>query len=68
VVEHPSEGMIRQMQLPSVWSGSVPESFRPAPRLGEHSGEVLGEAGLSPDEIAALAASGATHLADTEST
>jgi crotonobetainyl-CoA:carnitine CoA-transferase CaiB-like acyl-CoA transferase len=67
VVEHPSEGQIRQMQLPSVWSGSVPNPDRPAPRLGEHSAEVLGEAGLSATEIAALAATGATHLAETES-
>jgi crotonobetainyl-CoA:carnitine CoA-transferase CaiB-like acyl-CoA transferase len=32
---------------------------RPAPSLGEHGEEVLREAGLSPDEIAALRAAGA---------
>jgi len=31
---------------------------RPAPRLGEHSGAVLAEAGFSPGEIAALRAAG----------
>jgi crotonobetainyl-CoA:carnitine CoA-transferase CaiB-like acyl-CoA transferase len=30
-----------------------------APALGQHSDEVLAEAGLSPDEIAALHKSGA---------
>ncbi|MFO1538299.1 MAG: CoA transferase, partial [Actinomycetota bacterium] len=33
---------------------------RGAPRLGEHTDEVLAEIGLGPDEIAALHASGAT--------
>ncbi|CAN5778705.1 CoA transferase [soil metagenome] len=32
---------------------------RPAPALGEHSDEILGEAGLSTDEIASLRSSGA---------
>ena len=31
---------------------------RQPPRVGEHNGEVLGQAGFSPAEIAALVASG----------
>ncbi len=33
----------------------------PAPALGQHSDEVLGEAGLSGDDIARLRASGAVR-------
>jgi crotonobetainyl-CoA:carnitine CoA-transferase CaiB-like acyl-CoA transferase len=59
-VEHPSEGAIRTMRVPSRWSESAPEEMRPAPRLGEHSAEVLREAGYSDAAIEALAAAGVT--------
>src|ERR1700675_3745114 len=42
---HPSEGKLRSMAVPSQWSASPPAVSRPAPRLGEHSIEVLREAG-----------------------
>jgi len=51
VREHPSEGKIRTLAVPSEWSESQPEYRRHAPRLGEHTREVLTEAGLSPDQI-----------------
>jgi len=54
VVEHPTEGRIREMAIPSRWSGSEFQVARPAPRLGEHSREVLREAGLTDDEIDGL--------------
>jgi len=57
--EHPTEGTIRSMRMPMSWSDSTPEPARPAPRLGEHSAEVLAEAGYSGAEIAALIAQGA---------
>ncbi|MDQ4006217.1 MAG: CoA transferase [Actinomycetota bacterium] len=38
--------------------GADPTARRPAPALGEHTDEVLGEAGLSADEIDRLRASG----------
>ncbi|HEX6321534.1 MAG TPA: CoA transferase [Burkholderiales bacterium] len=58
-VEHPSEGRIRSMAVPSEWSESPPEYRRHAPRLGEHTREVLGEAGYAASDIDALIASGA---------
>jgi crotonobetainyl-CoA:carnitine CoA-transferase CaiB-like acyl-CoA transferase len=58
-VDHPSEGRIRSMAVPSEWSESAPEYRRHAPRLGEHTRELLGEAGLSAAEIEALIRSGA---------
>ncbi|QYY28393.1 MULTISPECIES: CaiB/BaiF CoA transferase family protein [Cupriavidus] len=63
VVDHPTEGAIRSMAIPSVWSKSSPQVSRQAPRLGEHSAEVLAEAGYSAAEIRKLAESGATVLA-----
>ena len=50
-VEHPSEGRIKSMAVPSEWSESVPEYRRHAPRLGEHTREVLREAGLPEEKI-----------------
>lgn len=44
MMEHPSEGLIRGMRIPSRWSVSQPGMSRPAPRLGEHGDEILSEA------------------------
>ncbi|MGE8129640.1 CaiB/BaiF CoA transferase family protein [Methylobacterium sp. NPDC080182] len=52
--EHPSEGRYRTMRRPVSFSGSRFAIHRHAPRLGEHTAEVLAEAGLEPAEIAAL--------------
>ncbi len=60
-VEHPSEGTIRSMRMPMTWSDSTPEPMRHAPRLGEHSVEVLQEAGFAAAEIDALVAAGAVQ-------
>jgi crotonobetainyl-CoA:carnitine CoA-transferase CaiB-like acyl-CoA transferase len=57
---HPSEGEILYTDLPVRFSDGPTSSERLQPRLGEHSFEVLREAGLSENEIKALAASGAT--------
>jgi len=54
-VEHPSEGKIKVLAVPSEWSESAPEYRRHTPRLGEHTREVLREAGLSEAEIDRLA-------------
>jgi len=53
-VEHPSEGRIKVLAVPSEWSDSAPEYRRHAPRLGEHTREVLAQAGLPEDKIAEL--------------
>jgi crotonobetainyl-CoA:carnitine CoA-transferase CaiB-like acyl-CoA transferase len=63
MVEHPSEGRIRMLAVPSEWSESKPEYRRHAPRLGEHTREVLGEAGLSSSQIEKLIESGAAKQA-----
>jgi crotonobetainyl-CoA:carnitine CoA-transferase CaiB-like acyl-CoA transferase len=57
-VEHPTEGRIRTMAVPSEWSDSPPEYRRHAPRLGEHTREVLREAGIPDEKIERLIALG----------
>jgi crotonobetainyl-CoA:carnitine CoA-transferase CaiB-like acyl-CoA transferase len=44
------------MREPSTWSHTVPPSVRFAPRLGQHTREILAEAGYTPSEIDALLA------------
>ena len=56
--EHPSEGTMVETGLPSTWSATPLSIRRPAPRLGEHTREVLGEAGLPVAEIDVLVAAG----------
>jgi crotonobetainyl-CoA:carnitine CoA-transferase CaiB-like acyl-CoA transferase len=56
---HPSEGEILYTELPVRFGGESLTSERLQPRLGEHSFEVLREAGFSESEIKALAACGA---------
>jgi crotonobetainyl-CoA:carnitine CoA-transferase CaiB-like acyl-CoA transferase len=57
---HPSEGEILYTDLPVRFSAGATSSPRLQPRLGEHSFEVLREAGFSESEIGALAGAGAT--------
>ncbi len=63
--EHPSEGMLNTVNVPATWSRSQPSPGRPAPRLGEHSAEVLREAGFTQEAIEQLIACGATQDAGT---
>jgi crotonobetainyl-CoA:carnitine CoA-transferase CaiB-like acyl-CoA transferase len=60
---HPSEARLMAPRTPTHWSLSQPGAPRPAPGLGEHSAEVLREAGYSNAEIADLARLGVTLLA-----
>jgi crotonobetainyl-CoA:carnitine CoA-transferase CaiB-like acyl-CoA transferase len=64
VVDHPTEGPIRNMKVAATWSDTPAEPTRLAPRLGEHGSEILREAGFSADEIAAMVRDGVTRIAD----
>ena len=59
-IEHPTEGALRTPDVAATYQ-RTPGSIRlPQPRLGEHSVEILREAGLTQAEIDAMLASGAT--------
>ena len=63
-VDHPTEGTLRLPGIPAAY-GKTPGAIRRLPpRLGEHSVEILREAGLGAGDIAALLASGAVRGAD----
>ena len=59
-VDHPTEGTIINMDLPNKLSRGVRGDFSPAPKIGQHSVEVLREAGLSEDAIQSMVAEGVT--------
>ena len=65
-VEHPSEGSIRSIGVPVTFSESPSTPGRPAPRLGEHSLEVLREAGYTAEQVARLVDEGVTAPAAPE--
>ena len=66
MTEHPTEGRLRLMATPSAWSRTPPGALRAAPRLGEHSVEILHEAGYADAEIEAMIASGVTRTPMTD--
>jgi alpha-methylacyl-CoA racemase len=65
-VEQPELGAVRLLGAPLKLSRTPADPTRAAPALGEHTREVLGEAGIPDDEIEALLGSGAAAVASAE--
>ncbi len=61
-VDQPGYGRARMLAFPARASATPAAIRRPAPRLGEHTAEVLGELGLARDAIERLAAQGVVAL------
>lgn len=61
--EHPDEGHIRMSSLPMNFSETPASIRRLAPRLGEHSVEILREVGLQEELIQQMLAAGETREA-----
>ena len=57
--DHPVAGRVKTIGLPVKFSGTPGAVTRPAPLLGEHTREVLAEAGLDGSKIEELIKSGA---------
>jgi len=58
-MEQPELGAVRQLGVPVKMSRTPGDPTRPAPAFGEHTDEVLSEAGYSAEEIVALKEAGA---------
>jgi formyl-CoA transferase len=63
--EQPGAGMVQGLGMPVKLSRTPGRVRRGGPALGEHTEEVLREAGLSDAEIADLLAAGAVAVAAT---
>jgi formyl-CoA transferase len=53
-VDHPTAGKTRVLGFPPKLSGTPGIVYRPAPTLGQHTDEVIGELGKNDEEIRAL--------------
>ena len=61
-IEQPGHGRLRMLDFPFTASATPPRIARPAPLLGQHTREVLGELGLPGPEIDRLAEARAIQL------
>ncbi|MBX6745711.1 MAG: CoA transferase [Acetobacteraceae bacterium] len=61
--DHPTEGRIRRTRTASRFSGGMREEVLPAPRLGQHTREVLAELGYDTAEITQMLECGAAQAA-----
>ena len=64
--EHPSEGLLKLPGFPARFSETPASIRRHPPKLGEHSIEILKEAGLEEETIQTMLDSGATIAADDD--
>jgi crotonobetainyl-CoA:carnitine CoA-transferase CaiB-like acyl-CoA transferase len=62
-MDHPKAGAVRVVRNPVLFDHDGPGIRHAAPVLGQHSAEILAEAGYAADAIRALADAGATQLA-----
>ncbi|MFH0296089.1 CoA transferase [Bradyrhizobium sp. 31Argb] len=64
-IEHPTEGTLRVAGPAATWSKTPPSIRHHPPQLGEHSEDILRDAGFSEDEIARLTAERALINSDS---
>ena len=64
VINQPGLGDIRQARPAALFGGTPSHAPRPAPALGQHTGEILAEAGYDPDEVESFKAAGVVGAAE----
>jgi crotonobetainyl-CoA:carnitine CoA-transferase CaiB-like acyl-CoA transferase len=64
-LQHPTAGAFRTVAMPMRLRGQDIGPRGPAPDLGQHTREVLVEAGLTPEQVSALAADGVVALGES---
>jgi crotonobetainyl-CoA:carnitine CoA-transferase CaiB-like acyl-CoA transferase len=57
--EHPTEGLLNMPGYPTRWSATPLSGSMAAPRVGQHTGEILRELGFTQEEIDEMARRGA---------
>jgi crotonobetainyl-CoA:carnitine CoA-transferase CaiB-like acyl-CoA transferase len=67
-LDQPEFGPVRQLGFPVKLSRTPADIHRSAPALGEHTAELLQEAGYSAEEVSALEESGAAKGPDAAQT
>jgi crotonobetainyl-CoA:carnitine CoA-transferase CaiB-like acyl-CoA transferase len=60
-VEHPTIGRMKMLGLPIKSTGELTEIRRPAPTLGQHTAQILGELGYAGEAIGALFEAGVVY-------
>ena len=59
--DHPTEGRLRRTRVTSRFGGGMRDEALPAPRMGQHTREVLAEAGFTEAEVGRMLDSGAAR-------
>ena len=62
-LEHPSRGTVKAAHRPIRYDGDQRSDYAPPPALGEHTDEVLREAGIPVEQIAELRKQGIAGVA-----
>ena len=63
-VEQPGLGSVQMLGFPFAVAGARPAVRRPAPKLGQHTREVLADLGISSSDIGRLTSIGAVAVSD----